>query len=100
MSQKSELAWKLADYLNAGIEPPERLIVDPTACEGELMTPAEVAQHIKDSIGTLMIMLDADSPKVTAVRAAFLADLAYLLELGKIDPDEYNEITSSEELNP
>ena len=100
MSLKSELAWKLADYLKAGIEPPERLLIDPTACEGELMEPFEVSQHIKDSIGTLMIMLDRQSPRFEDVRLAFLADLAFLLELGKIDQDEYNGITQSEELNP
>lgn len=100
MSLKSELAWKLADYQNAGVEPPEELIVDPTLCEGEMMTLEDVAGHIKDSTGTLMILLDHNSTRFEETRLAFLADLAFLLELGKIDPDEYNEITSSEELNP
>lgn len=96
---KSELAWTLADYRAAQVEPPARLLVDPTACEGELMAPEEVAAHLKDSIGTLLIMLDAGSPRFGEVRDAFLSDLDFLYKLGKIDEDEYNEIRSSEELN-
>lgn len=99
MTRKSELAWKLDDYLNFEVEPSARIIADPTACEGELMTPEEVRGHIKDSIGTLLIMLDAGSSRFNEVRDNFLADLDFLFKLGKLGEDEYNEIRSSEELN-
>ena len=99
MTHQSELAWKLDDYLNFEVEPPARIISDPTACEGELMTREEVAAHIKDSIGTLLIMLDNGSSRFAEVRGAFLDDLDFLYKLGKLDKDEYNEIRSSEELN-
>ncbi len=98
MNPKSELAWRLADFQRASLDAPDRLIADPTACEGELMTRSEVDQHIADSIGVLLVMLDEASPRFGPVRAAFLADLDFLLGLGKITPDEYNDITSSEEM--
>lgn len=99
MTPKSELAWKLADYRREGIEAPARILADPMACEGELMTQGEVAEFIKDSIGTLLVMQDNGSKRYDTVRQSFLADLECLLKMGKIDQDEYNEITASEELN-
>ena len=99
MRPESELAWRLEDYQQAGVEAPDRLLRKPEACEGELMTAAEVAAFIGDSIGTLLVLLDEGSPKFERVRQTFLADLDCLLQLGKIDADEYNEITSSEEMH-
>ena len=99
MRPESELAWRLADYQQAGIEAPDRLLKAPEACEGELMTADEVAAFIGDSIGTLLVLLDSGSPKFERVRQVFLDDLDCLLRLGKIDADEYNEITSSEEMH-
>ena len=95
---KSELDWDLSDYKKAGIEPPERILADPKACEGDLMTAEEVKQHISDSIGTLLTMIDRESPRLENVRIAFQADLDCLLKLSKISQDEYNEITSSKEM--
>ena len=63
------------------------------------MTRGEVDQHISDSIGVLLVLLDDGSPRFETVRQTFLADLDCLRGLGKITADEYNEITSSEELN-
>jgi len=99
MIRKSELLWCLADYEAAGVEPPERILADPSACEAELMTPEDVAEHIKDSIGTILIMLDHNSPRFKEVRDNFIADLDCLVKVGKLDKDEYNDIRSSEELN-
>ncbi len=98
MKPKSELAWKLADYQQAEMLPPERLASNPQACEGELMTAREVNEHISDCIGTLLVMLDSGSTRFSQVREGFVADLDFLLQLGKITPDEYNEIVSSEEM--
>lgn len=99
MKPSSELAWKLVDYQRNNQEAPERILADPEACEGELMTTEEVAEFIRDSIGTLLVLLDRGSDRFLVVRDAFWADLDFLLKLGKIDPDEYNEITQSEEFN-
>ncbi|HSX14414.1 MAG TPA: hypothetical protein VLE72_00685 [Candidatus Saccharimonadales bacterium] len=99
MNPKSELAWRLSDYERAGEEPPERILANPKACEGELMTLAEVDDFIRDCVATMLIMLDRGSERFEEIRTTFLADLDCLLELGKIDADEYNEITSSEEFN-
>jgi hypothetical protein len=35
--QTSELLWNLADYNQAGIEAPQRIIASPELCEGDLM---------------------------------------------------------------
>jgi hypothetical protein len=99
MSPKSELAWKLDDYQKYEQEPPQRIIDDPTKCEGELMTQGEVDAYLKDCVGTMLIMLDHGSPKFAEVRDNIRADLDFLLQLGKIDQDEYNEIIESEEFS-
>lgn len=99
MSAKSELAWKLDDYHKYEQEPPRRIIDKPDSCEGELMTQGEVDAYLKDCVGTLLIMLDHGSPKFQEVRDNIKADLDFLLQLGKIDTDEYNEIIESEEFN-
>lgn len=98
MVPKSELAWNLSHYQKAGVEPPDRIMAHPNKCEGGLMTKGEVDQHISDCIGTLLVLLDKGSPRVDKVRAAFLADLDFLLKVSKITEGEYNEITSSEEM--
>lgn len=93
MRPESELAWKLADYLAAGLDPPSRLETTPEACEGELMTDDEIIQFIKDGRVTIMILRDKGSDQVEHVELAFKADLAFLLKIGRIDEDDYNELT-------
>ncbi len=97
MSPTSELAWRLADYQAHDQTPPPRIVAAPEACEGELMSPPEVAEYINYSIGSLLVLLDSGSARFYEVRANFEADLDFLLTLGKITPYEYNEITCTEE---
>lgn len=89
----SELNWILSDYKAAGIEAPERIKEFPQMCEGELMTSDEVEEFIKDSIAALRILSDKASPRLGAVGANFKADMSALLELGRIEEDEYNGLT-------
>lgn len=94
--KKSELAWQRADYERAGQEVPDRLLYDPAGCEGELMTDEEVTQYIQDGIKTCLILHDKGSPRFIAVQQAFFSDLAFLVKIGRIDRDEYNEIIRDE----
>jgi hypothetical protein len=94
----SELAWRLADYLEAGVEPPSRCVSTPGLTEGEMMTTDEVEQFIIDSIATLRILSDHDSPRVDEVITNYQADLAYLLEVGSLTENDYNELIRPDNL--
>jgi hypothetical protein len=95
----SELLWKLADYRAARIEPPARLVSSPMLCEGDLMSQDEVDEFIKDSIATLRILYDKASPRWQPMVEIYRLDLAALLELGRIDEDEYNELIEEQNLH-
>lgn len=95
---KSELLWVLVDYQANGVEPPARVVSNPELCEGDLMTNEEVEEFIKDSIATLRILSDKASPRFTELVDFFRDDMAALLELGRIELDEYNELTHESNL--
>jgi hypothetical protein len=95
----SELAWKLVHYQAAGIEPPARCISHPSLTEGEMMSTEEVEEYIKDSITTLRILADKRSPRHSQVAQAFAADMAYLVQVGSLDADQYVALTSSKNLH-
>jgi hypothetical protein len=88
----SELLWKLEDYRKAKIEAPGRVVSNPELCEGDLMLQDEVDEFIKDSIATLRILAEKNSPRFEQVEQTYHDDLAALLKLGRIDEDEYNEL--------
>jgi hypothetical protein len=101
MSRKlpiSELAWTLADYQTAGVEAPSRIVDNPELTEGEMMSAEEVAEFVKDSVATLRILADHQSARYDAVAANYQADLAYLLEVGSIDQDEFDGLTDENNL--
>ncbi|MBW3538261.1 hypothetical protein KY386_02085 [Candidatus Parcubacteria bacterium] len=90
--QKAELAWQLSDYVARQLEPPERLQALPLACEGELMTDDEIDGYCRDAVATLMILRDKGSPRAQSVHAAFVADLGFLLSIGRLSLDDYNNL--------
>jgi len=94
----SELLWNLEDYRRADVEAPGRVVSNPQLCEGDLMLQDEVDEFIKDSVATLRILSDKDSPRYDDVAATYFADLAALLKLGRIDEDEYNELIDAQNL--
>ena len=94
----SELLWKLEDYRKAGQEAPNRVASNPQLCEGDLMLQDEVDELIKDSVATLRILSDKNSPRHDQVLATYRADLAALFKLGRIDEDEYNELIDAQNL--
>jgi len=95
----SELAWKLADYQAEGVEPPARCASNPELTEGEMMTADEVEEFIKDSVATLRILADKKSDRLADVTNAYKADLAYLASVGHLTEDDYNELTSPDNLH-
>jgi hypothetical protein len=97
-SHPSELAWTLSDYEAAGQEAPGRIKSNPTMTEGEMMTADEVQEFIKDSIATLRILSDKKSARYEELELMFVTDLAYLAQVGQIDEDDYNELTSPDNL--
>jgi hypothetical protein len=95
---KSELAWKLADFRAAGVEPPPRCVSNPDLTDGQMMTAGEVEEFIKDSIATLRILTDRKSPRLAEVAATYQADLAYLREVGSLSEDDYNDLVHPDNL--
>lgn len=100
MSQpQSELAWQLADYTAAGIDPPGRLIADPHLTEGQVMSDEEIQAFITDSIATLRILADRGSDRYATIYENYCSDLKYLTSLGRMSEDDYNELTSPDNLH-
>jgi hypothetical protein len=95
----SELAWKLTDYQTNHTDPPARIVSNPMSTEGEMMTDDEVEEFIKDSIATLRILSDRHSTRYAEILETYRTDLAYLTELGRISEDDYNELTSPDNLH-
>jgi hypothetical protein len=93
MRPKSELAWKLMDYQAAGVDPPHRIVVTPEATEGDLMSEEEVAEYLADTTRTLRVLRDRPTT-YERVLDSFMADLVFLLKIGRIEEDDYNELTN------
>ena len=95
----SGLAWTSADYKEAGQEVPPQLATNPELTEGLLMDADETAEFIKDSIATLRILSDKGSDRYKVLEATFFADLKYLLSIGQIDEDDYNDLIQADNLH-
>jgi hypothetical protein len=63
-----------------------------------MMTADEVEEYIKDSIATLRILSDHKSARYDTVADTYRADLAYLVEVGSLTEDDYNELTHPDNL--
>ena len=98
MNPICELSWKLEDYLAAGSEPPARVVDNPGQTEGQMMSDDELEGYIKDSIATCRILLDKRSPRYEQVVGNYVADLTYLLSLGRISEDDYNDLTEPDNI--
>jgi hypothetical protein len=94
----SELSWTLADYRTFKVDPPARIVDNPEKTEGEMMSEDEIEEYIKDSIATCRILLDKRSERFEQLVGNYVADLSYLLSLGRIAEDDYNELTEPDNL--
>lgn len=56
----------------------------------------EIEGYIGECMQVMMVLRDQGSPNFDRVKASFMADMKRLLELGRITPDEYNEITNED----
>jgi hypothetical protein len=88
----SELAWDLAEYCRREVEPPPRIFDQPQSCEGVLMTEAEIEQFIRDGMAAVLVMHDQALSRAAEVQAIFFNDLAYLVSIGRLAPDDYTMI--------
>jgi hypothetical protein len=87
---KSELAFTLQDYQQHDIEAPDRIIANPTKCEGDLMTDDEIFDYCKDSLAVLRVMSEKNPPRATSLRQTFLTDGEFLLKIGRIKQEEFD----------
>lgn len=95
---KSELAWILTDYRAVQADPPARIVSNPSRTEGEMMSDEEVENFIKDSIATLRILSDRKSVRYAEIYDTYCLDLRYLTDLGRMSEDDYNDLTSPDNL--
>ncbi len=84
--EKAVLSWSLADYLRSGDEPPSCVIGGIT--EGQAMDDDEVGIWLKEEIHSLSILREEYPDKFEEQYEAYVLDLEYLCELGKISKDE------------
>ncbi len=96
MSKLSVLSWKLADYRRENEEAPERIEANPEACEGELMTKDEMEEYLADSMATTMVLINKGSPAAHRVKSMYLADLEFLVTLGRMSLDDYNDLSNED----
>ncbi len=82
------LAWTRADYLAAGEEIPEALMVDDLHTEGELMSREDVDTWITDTYKTFSIIRELDETRFEDLYQDFCLECTYLVKLGKITPEE------------
>ncbi len=94
----SELSWVLQDYRQQEIDPPARIVSHPHKTEGQMMSDDEIEEFIKDSMTTLKILSDKQSPRFDEIMDMYILDLAYLLSLGRITEDDYNDLTHPDNL--
>jgi len=94
--QLSTLAWTKADYEEAGQEVPDELLEDDLHTEGELMTREDIDVWIADTHKTFLILGENSSEKFEKLYDEFIVDIHYLLELGKIEPDEAEKLLNKE----
>ena len=92
----SELSWNLDDYKERGEEPPDIILANSDSCEGQLMTDEEVDQYVADAVATLKVLQDKGSDRFEAVHSDFIADLDFLVSIGRIDPEIYVEMSKLE----
>jgi hypothetical protein len=96
MNQKSVLSWTLAEYQQHNEEAPDRILENPHMCEGDLMSDEELDEYLHDSIATIKILIDSKSPKADKLTEMYLADLDFLVSLGRLDVSDYNEMSKPE----
>lgn len=91
---KPSLAWNLADYLAHDEEPPQCVIEGRT--EGEILDREEAIDWIVETLRYLRVFLEDYPEKSDTEKQIFELDLAYLVSLGKITEDEYEELTTAD----
>jgi hypothetical protein len=96
-NKKSELGWNLEDYEYHEIEAPQRIIETPDATEGELMSDEEVQEHIEDSFQTIRVLGDRTPEKALKLRSILQDDLDYLMAIGRLEAEDYNELSDLNE---
>jgi hypothetical protein len=89
----SVLSWKLADYQDNNEEAPDRILENPEMCEGDLMNDDELEEYLKDSLATIKILTDKGSKAAERLQNIYLADLEFLVKLGRLEVEDYNELS-------
>ena len=94
ISAKSDLSWTKADFLVAGIEPPDELVDDDIHSEGELMDARRVSEWIIDTQKAFTILKQENSELFDKLYQKYVVDIHYLTELGKITEDDADNLLS------
>jgi len=92
---KSNLAWKLDDYLFWGEEAPERLSKNPKATEGELMSQEEIESWIIDNFRSFYVIKEEKITLFEKLHKDFIQDIKYLISIGKVREEILDELDCS-----
>jgi len=97
--KQSMLSWKKEDFERAGEEVPSKLKNDNFHTDGEIMGEEEIAEWLKDSRATFLILRQRDRNRYKQICDSFRLDIQYLVKIGKISEEEANVIMNDEYIN-
>jgi hypothetical protein len=86
--KKAEMAWKKADFIEAGAEIPDRLVHDDIHTEGELMNDDEIQEWLDDTRRVFCLIQEKDPERFEDLYKKYILDIHYLMEIDKIDEED------------
>ncbi|KKR18875.1 MAG: hypothetical protein UU65_C0001G0265 [candidate division CPR2 bacterium GW2011_GWC1_41_48] len=93
---KSELAWNVEDYEFWGCDVPDRMLNNPSKTEGKMMTEREVEEWVSENFRAFSVIKEENLELFHALYKDFVQDLEYLVSLGKLDEEAFEELRNTD----
>lgn len=91
---KPSLSWSAIDYRTAGIDTPACVLQGRT--EGEAMEAEEIVSWATETLRCISVLYQDYPVKAAEQIAEYKMDLNYLLTLGKIDEEQFEQLSDEE----
>jgi hypothetical protein len=95
--EKPSLSWNKKDYEAVGIEVPACVLSGRT--EGEIMEPEEIISWATETLRCVKVLYEEYPVRAEEQIAEYKMDLNYLLSLGKIDEEQFEQLIDEENFN-
>jgi len=95
--EKPSLAWDKNDYHKAGIEAPDCVLFGKT--EGESMEPESIVSWAQETLRCIKVLREEYPVRAEEQIAEYKMDLNYLLSLGKINEEQFEQLSDEENFN-